>query len=59
MLVVGSSLVVHPAADLPQAAHDAGADVIILNREPTPLDHLASAVIHAEIGEVLPTLVAP
>lgn len=58
MLVVGSSLVVHPAADLPRFAHDAGADVIILNREPTPLDHIASAVIHAEIGEVLPTLVA-
>lgn len=40
-LVLGSSLVVHPAAALPEIAVDAGAQLIIVNRDPTPLDDLA------------------
>ncbi|MBZ6075048.1 Sir2 family NAD-dependent protein deacetylase [Microvirga sp. WGZ8] len=52
-LVVGSSLVVYPAASLPLMAKENGARLVIINREPTPLDDAADLVIHAEIGQVL------
>jgi NAD-dependent deacetylase len=57
MLTLGSSLVVYPAAYLPQYAHQAGAKLIIINMTPTPLDHLAELVFHAKAGEVLPPVV--
>ena len=56
MLVIGSSLVVFPAADLPVLAMRAGARLIIVNAEPTPLDALADVVIRGRSGEVLPEL---
>lgn len=52
-LVAGSSLVVFPAAGLPVVAVRAGAPLVIINREPTELDALATLVIRADIGEVL------
>jgi NAD-dependent deacetylase len=58
MLVVGSSLVVHPAADIPVVAVSSGARLIVVNAEPTPLDGLAEVVIHGRSGEVLPELVS-
>jgi NAD-dependent deacetylase len=58
MLVVGSSLVVHPAADIPVAAVSSGARLIVVNAEPTPLDSLAEVVIHGRSGEVLPELLS-
>jgi NAD-dependent deacetylase len=51
-LVAGSSLVVFPAAAFPAFAKENGARLVIVNREPTPLDKAADLVIHAEIGEV-------
>ncbi|MDQ6880293.1 MAG: NAD-dependent deacylase [Candidatus Dormibacteraeota bacterium] len=56
MLVVGSSLVVHPAAAIPLAAARSGARLIIVNAEPTPFDSLADLVIHGPSGEVLPRI---
>ena len=56
MLAMGSSLVVTPAADLPRAARLAGAQLVIINREPTPLDDLADVVINASIGETMQRL---
>jgi NAD-dependent deacetylase len=56
-LVVGSSLTVHPAAGLCDVAVMAGADLVIINAEPTPYDSLAAAVVRAPIGDILPTLV--
>jgi NAD-dependent deacetylase len=56
-VAVGSSLVVQPAAGLPRLAGRLGAAVVIVNREPTPLDHLADAVLHGEAGILLPALV--
>lgn len=53
-LVLGSSLVVSPANMFPVMAKKAGAKLIIINNEPTPLDELADLVIHEAIGEVLP-----
>jgi NAD-dependent deacetylase len=45
--------VVTPAAELPVLAKESGARLLILNREPTPLDGIADAVIRAAIGEVI------
>jgi NAD-dependent deacetylase len=56
-VAVGSSLVVQPAASLPVRAARAGAALVIVNREPTPLDGLADAVLHGEAGTLLPALV--
>ena len=53
-LVIGSSLVVYPAADIPMIAKRNGAKLVILNREPTPVDNYADLVISEEIGEILP-----
>jgi NAD-dependent deacetylase len=52
-LAIGSSLVVYPAAGLPIAAKRGGAKLVILNRDPTELDHMADLVINAEIGPTL------
>ncbi len=52
-LAIGSSLVVYPAARLPLQACDAGATLVIVNREPTPLDTAASVVLRCDIGTVL------
>jgi NAD-dependent deacetylase len=57
MLVVGSSLVVFPAAEVPLVALRAGARMIVINAEPTPFDRLADVVIHGRAGEVLPEIV--
>ncbi len=54
-LVLGSSLAVRPAADFPVIAKRNGAELVIVNREATPLDEVADLVIHDEIG---PTLAA-
>jgi NAD-dependent deacetylase len=56
-VAVGSSLVVQPAARLPVQAKRQGACLLIVNREPTPLDDLADAVLHGEAGTLLPALV--
>lgn len=57
-LVAGSSLAVYPAAAFPAFAKDSGARLVIVNREPTPLDELADLVIHAEIGAVFSKFVS-
>ena len=55
-LAVGSSLVVQPAASLPVIARNAGAKLIIVNREETPVDSAADLVLHGEIGDILPVM---
>lgn len=52
-LVLGSSLVVYPAAGYPMLAKRNGARLVIVNREPTPLDEVADLAVHAAIGETL------
>lgn len=56
-VVAGSSLVVYPAAAIPQAAKRCGARLILINRDETPLDGQADLVLRGEIGAILPTLV--
>ncbi len=57
-LVLGSSLVVYPAAAIPAHAARSGAGLLIVNRDPTPLDEHADLVIHGSVGDVLPRVVA-
>lgn len=51
-VTLGSSLVVHPAASLPQMARDRGARLVIVNREPTPLDSIANLIVNAPLGDL-------
>lgn len=56
-LVVGSSLVVTPAADMPKVALQAGAHLVIINQGDTPFDAVAHLRFRQAIGEVLPPAV--
>jgi len=58
VLIVGSSLQVYPAAGIPRLAREHGADLIIVNAEPTPFDDAAAVVIHGKAGEVLPEILS-
>ncbi len=55
-LAIGSTLQVYPVAGAVPIAREAGARVVILNNQPTPMDELADAVLREPIGEVLPAL---
>lgn len=57
LLAIGTSLNVYPVANAVPLAKSAGARVIILNADPTPMDGMADAVLRGTIGEVLPKLV--
>lgn len=58
MLVVGSSLVVNPAARLPVMAKRHGAILAIVNRTPTPLDAVADVHLLGEAAPILEVFVA-
>ncbi len=57
-LAVGTTLTVEPAASLCGIAVDVGTPVVIVNRDPTPYDRIATAIIRDPIGEALPRLTA-
>jgi len=52
-IVIGSSLVVQPAASMPLVAKRSGAKLVIINRDPTPYDDMADLVIHAQAGPTM------
>ncbi len=56
-IVVGSSLVVYPAAELPYIARSCGAKMILVNAEPTVADHIFDVRIYGRAGEILPRIV--
>lgn len=56
-VVVGSSLVVTPAADMPAEALRNGAKLVILNQGDTPFDQYALIRFYEKIGDVLPAAV--
>jgi NAD-dependent deacetylase len=57
MLVVGSSLEIYPAADMPYQVKKRGGKVIIINFSKTEFDPMADIVIHGNAAEVLPRIV--
>ena len=52
-IVVGSSLVVYPAADMPKIAVESGARLVIINQGETPLDRLCHLRFTESTGEVM------
>lgn len=56
LIVLGSSLVVEPAASIPSLAHHHGACLVIINRDRTPHDGLADFVFHQPIGQTVSEL---
>jgi NAD-dependent deacetylase len=55
-IVLGSSLVVFPAASIPEIAVDSGAHLMIINRDKTPLDYKANIVINDSISTVMKSI---
>jgi NAD-dependent deacetylase len=56
-IVIGSSLVVYPAADMPAVALEAGAKLVIINQGQTPFDTHVHLRFSEPIGQVLPPAV--
>ena len=57
-IVLGSSLVVYPAASVPEEAVNSGARLMIINRDETPLDRRADLVIHGSAADSLERIMA-
>lgn len=57
MLIVGSSLEVAPANEIPILAKRTGAKLVIVNMEPTHVDPMAEVVIHGHAAAILPAIV--
>jgi len=55
-IVIGSSLVVQPAASMPLLAKRNGAKLVIINRDPTPYDDMADLVIHGQAGPIMDSI---
>ena len=51
LIIAGTSLTVYPAASL--IHYFAGKYLVLINRDPTPMDHKTSLTIHGKVGEVL------
>ena len=58
VLAVGTMLSVYPVASMIHVAERAGTPVVVLNGQPTELDHLADVVLLGSISEVLPLLLS-
>jgi NAD-dependent deacetylase len=56
VMVIGSSMEVAPASELPLIALQRGANLLIVNYDATPWDSQADVVIHANAAEVLPLI---
>lgn len=56
IIIIGSSLDVHPVALFPVEALNRGAHLIVINREPTYLDARADVLFHDELGDIVPRI---
>ncbi len=52
-IVIGSSLVVQPAAHMPVVAKRAGAKLVIVNRDDTACDDIADVIVHGPAGQIM------
>jgi NAD-dependent deacetylase len=57
LIVIGSSLVVYPAAYMPLYAKRSGAGIVIINNEPTEQDDIADVLINAPAGETMTKII--
>ena len=58
MLIIGSSLEVYPANQLPIFTLESGGRIIIINSTPTPLDSKADVILHGDAAKILPQVLA-
>ncbi len=56
-IVIGSSLVVRPAAQMPVVAKQNGAKLVIINRDETPCDAIADYVVNAQASPTMATVI--
>jgi NAD-dependent deacetylase len=56
-IVIGSTLIVYPAAYMPIYAHQAGAKLVIINLSSTPMDREATVLIRGRAGEAMSRIV--
>ena len=56
-IVIGSTLVIYPAAYMPVYAVQGGAKLVIINLSSTPMDQQASVLIRAKAGETVPRVI--
>ena len=56
-IVIGSTLIVYPAAYMPAYAVEAGAKLVIINLSSTPIDRQATVLIRAKAGETMSKIV--
>jgi NAD-dependent deacetylase len=56
-MMIGSTLIVHPAANMPIYAKDNGAFLAIINLSETPCDEICDVLIREKAGVVLPEIV--
>ena len=56
-MVVGSSLVVYPASEIPMHARYNGANLVIVNLSNTDQDHLADLVIRGRAGDIMSRII--
>ena len=53
LIIIGSTLVVYPAADIPMRACYSGVKLVIINLSPTPMDSKANVLIQAKAGKTM------
>jgi NAD-dependent deacetylase len=58
MFAIGSTLGIYPIAAVVPIAKQCGARVVILNAEPTEMDHIADAILRGGIADLLPLVVS-
>lgn len=51
LIIAGTSLTVYPAAGM--VRYFKGENLVLINRDPTPMDDMCTLVIHDKVGEVL------
>ncbi len=56
-IVIGSTLIVYPAAHMPMYATDAGAKLVIINLSSTPMDQQATVLIRTKAGEAMAKII--
>jgi NAD-dependent deacetylase len=52
-IVIGSTLLIYPAAYIPTYAREAGAKLAIVNLTPTPFDHHAEVILRGKAGQMM------
>lgn len=55
-IVIGSSLVVYPAAQMPVEAKRSGAKLVIINRDATPCDKMANVILRGPAGQIMESI---